>query len=147
MGDRRLVYLDTSALAKWYLNEPFSDQVERFIASRAPLVISTLTVVELRCLLSRRRRIKEIDAAHEALVFATFEEDMRRGHLLRRSVDDDSLQAAAGLIATLPRHPLRILDALHLAVARDAAAELIATADAVMAGAAEELSLEAVRFF
>jgi hypothetical protein len=25
------LYLDTSALAKWYLNEPFSEQFEAFI--------------------------------------------------------------------------------------------------------------------
>lgn len=49
-------YLDTSALAKWYLNEPFSEKFEAFIQEYSTAAISRLTVVELRCLLARRRR-------------------------------------------------------------------------------------------
>jgi len=44
-------------------------------------------------------------------------------------------------------HPLRSLDALHLAIARDAGCASIATADRVLADAAAALGLEAVRFY
>jgi uncharacterized protein len=53
----RAPYIDTSALAKWYLNEPRS---EDFGA-----VISRLTVVEFRCLIARRRRAGDIDLEDE----------------------------------------------------------------------------------
>jgi uncharacterized protein with PIN domain len=53
-------YLDTGALAKWYLNEPFSEQFEAFIQEQPSAAISRLTVVEFRCLLARRRRAGEI---------------------------------------------------------------------------------------
>ena len=53
------IYFDTSALAKWYLNEPRSEEVEEYIQAHGPVGISDLTVVEMRSLLSRRRR--EID--------------------------------------------------------------------------------------
>jgi hypothetical protein len=49
-------YLDTSALAKWYLSEPFSEAFEEFIQEQETAAISRLTVVEFRCLLARRRR-------------------------------------------------------------------------------------------
>ena len=49
-------YIDTSALAKWYLNEPRSQDFESYIRSQRGALISRLTVMELRCLLARRRR-------------------------------------------------------------------------------------------
>ena len=53
-------YLDTSALAKWYLNEPGSDEFEAFIARRPGAIVSRLAAVELRCLPARRRRAGDI---------------------------------------------------------------------------------------
>ncbi|MAE69566.1 MAG: VapC toxin family PIN domain ribonuclease [Gemmatimonadetes bacterium] len=146
MGDDARVYFDTGALAKWYLTEPASIDVERFIQERAPVEISTLTVVEMRCLLGRRRRMGEIDGSHEMRVFSTFEEDIRQGHLIRQPIDDATTLAAAGLISTLPQHPLRSLDAIHLAIARDLGAGAIATADTTMSDAARAIGMEVLWF-
>jgi hypothetical protein len=41
----------TSALAKWYLNESYSADVERYLMGHGPVAISDLTVVEMRSLL------------------------------------------------------------------------------------------------
>ena len=68
------VYFDTSALAKWYLNEEHSEEVERFLLENGPVAISDLTRVEMRSLLGRHRREKQIDARMESKVFATFSE-------------------------------------------------------------------------
>ncbi len=140
------IYLDTSGLAKWYLNEAGSDEVETFLLQEAPVAISTLTVVEMRCLLARRRRGGEIDPMLEMRIFATFEEDMRAGHLVRHPVDDAMVGSAAGLIAAVADHPLRSLDALHLSIAIGLGVTTVATADQVMAGAAEALDLQVKRF-
>ena len=48
-------YLDTSALAKWYLNEPHAEAFEAYITRQASAAISRLAVVEFRCLPARRR--------------------------------------------------------------------------------------------
>jgi uncharacterized protein with PIN domain len=79
---RTLVYFDTSALAKWYLNEARSEDVEKFIQERGPVSISDLTIVEMRCLLARRRREGDIDRNTELLVFATLQDEVRQGFLL-----------------------------------------------------------------
>ena len=79
MPGREVVYLDTSALAKWYLNESFSADVERYLMEHGPVAISDLTVVEMRSLLARRRREKHVDPKMENRVFSTFEDDIRRG--------------------------------------------------------------------
>ena len=60
-----MVYIDTSALAKWYLNESRSEDFAAWIQTEAGAHISTLTVVEMRCLLARRRRNQELSTELE----------------------------------------------------------------------------------
>lgn len=141
-----IVYFDTSALAKWYLNEPGSEHVERWLHEHGPVDVSTLTVVEMRSLLARRRRAGELRAAHEMKVFGTLEEDVRQGYLRCRPLDDGATTGATNLLAQLPEHPLRAVDALHLAVARAIGATHLATADRVMAEAGEALGMTVVKF-
>jgi len=50
------------------------------------------------------------------------------------------------MIESLPSVPLRTLDALHLTVARDIPADIIATADKVMTEAAQLLNFKVVLF-
>jgi len=141
-----VVYLDTSALAKWYLNERGSEEFADWIAEQPEPWISTLTSLELRCLLARRRRAREIPRETEQLVYSTFEEDVANGHLFVHPVNDEALRGGLNLIHRLADLPLRTLDALHLALARQLAAPSLATADATMADAASALGLEVVRF-
>lgn len=141
MPGRNGVYFDTSALAKWYLNESHSEEVEKYIRKCAPVGISDLTVVEMRSLLARRRREKEIDAAMENRVFATFEEDIRQGFLICHPLSATVATGAANLISILPDVPLRTLDSLHLAIAQEWGAKTLATFDTVMAEAARKMGI------
>lgn len=65
-----------------------------------------------------------------------------KGHLSLYKVEDKRLESAANLIAILPEHALRTLDALHLAIAQHHGIEHIATADHVFAKAAMALEFE-----
>ena len=140
-------YIDTSALAKWYLNEPRSDEFEKFITAQKAAWISRLTVVEFRCLLARRRRAGEITARIDGAVYDAFERDIRQGALGLLPLQDQHVASAAAMIGRLPRHPLRTLDALHLAIALDAKADAVATADRIMASASKDLGLKVIAFF
>ena len=140
-------YLDTSALAKWYLNEPFSAEFDAFIQEQPAAVISRLTVVEFRCLLARRRRAGEITKTIETRVYAAFEADAGAGSLQVYPVVDEHLIAALGLLARLGKYPLRTLDALHLAIAQGIHCQQMATADKIMADAGKAAGLRVVRFF
>ena len=140
-------YLDTSALAKWYLNEPLSEQFEAFIREQSSAAISRLTVVEFRCLLARRRRAGEITKSVESRVYASFEQDVGAGFLQVYPVADEHLIAALSLIARLSRYPLRTLDALHLAIAQGIHCRRLATADKTMAAAWKAIGLGVARFF
>lgn len=139
-------YVDTSALAKWYINEAGSDTFEAFLISQEAVDISRLAVLELRCLVSRRRRAGTLDHATEQRVIRTFEGDIASGLLNVHPLEDRHVVTAVGILTKLRQHPLRTIDAIHLGIAVELYAERIATADRVMADAAADLSIEAVRF-
>ena len=53
-----LAYIDTGALAKWYLPEPGSEDFSNWMVQQEDTCISNLTITEFRCLLARRRRME-----------------------------------------------------------------------------------------
>jgi predicted nucleic acid-binding protein len=91
---RSVTYFDTSALAKWYLREARSDDVEKYIQEHGPVDISDLTLVEMRSLLARRRREGNIDPKMEIQIFATFEEDIRQNFLIVHTLPNGWATAA-----------------------------------------------------
>ena len=145
LAERR-AYLDTSALAKWYLNESGSEVFVSFLQSLDSAVISSLTLTEMRSLLSRRRRTGDLTAELESLLSAAFLEDIDRGWLQRYPVDGARFTEARNLIGRYPHLPLRTLDALHLTLASQAGIPILTTADAVMAETASLMGLAVERF-
>jgi uncharacterized protein len=141
-----IIYFDTSALAKWYLNEENSDEVEKYIQEYGPVAISELTVVEMRSLLARRRRERAIDSKMEARVFGVFDEDIRQKFLICHPLPEGLMGSAVNLFSILPDVPLRTLDALHLLIAKEIRADIIATADRVMAEAAGAMGFSVMNF-
>ncbi len=142
----RIIYFETSALAKWYLPEEHSNDVEKYIQEHGPVVISELTVVEMRDLLARHRREGNLDASTEIRVFATFEEDIRQKFLICHPLSDGVARGAVNLLSVLSDLPLRMVDAMHLAMAKEIQTDVLVTADPVMASAGEKLGLSVVRF-
>jgi predicted nucleic acid-binding protein len=143
---RRIIYFDTSALAKWYLNEPRSDEVEKYIQEHGPVDISELTLVEMRSLLARHRREGNLDLKKEIAVFASFEEDVRQKFLICHPLPDDIAAGAVNVISMLADVPIRTLDALHLAIAKEIQVDVLATADRVMVAAAKKMGFSVAEF-
>ena len=143
---KSVIYFDTSALAKWYINEAHSDDVEKYLQKHGPVAISDLTIVEMRCLLARRRRDKSITAQIETEAFATFQEDIRRRFLTCHPLPDGLAAGTINLIALLPDVPIRTLDAMHLMIAKEISATELVTADRIMADGAEALGIKVIRF-
>lgn len=141
-----MVYVDTSALAKWYLNEARSEDFASWIQDEADVHISSLTVVEMRCLLARRKRNHELSIDMEQRVHATLQDDIAQGFLILNPVENEHVVGAINLLTLLANHPLRTLDAIHLSIARRLGSDRIATADTVMGDAARALDLEVIPF-
>ncbi len=136
-----LIYIDTSALAKRYLREAGSDEFDLFLGRLASVSISRLTMVEFRCLLGRRRRNRDLDTGAEHRAAAALEDDVAQGFIEVHPLEDRHAIAARDLLIRLAAIPLRTLDALHLAIATAMGAGALATADDILAGAAEALRL------
>jgi hypothetical protein len=143
---KSVIYFDTSALAKWYINEAHSDDVEKYLQKHGPVAISDLTIVEMRCLLARRRRDKSITSQIETEAFATFQEDIRRRFLTCHPSPEGLAAGTINLIALLPDVPIRTLDAMHLMIAKEISATELVTADRIMADGAEALGIKVIRF-
>lgn len=141
------LYIDTSALAKWYLPEPFSDAVEALLDSVGSVLVSRLTSVEFRCLHQRKLRDKQINKKIAQLNQQLFEDHLRQGILHVVPVSDGSFTLADSLIAKLPDTPLRTLDALHLAIAKTSDCKHFATADKTQAKAARALGFNVHTFY
>jgi uncharacterized protein len=141
-----VIYFDTSALAKWYINEIRSGDVEQYIQQHGPVAISDLTVVEMRCLLARHRREKSITPQIEMEIFATFQEDIRQGFLLCHPFPEDLAEGTLNVLALLSDIPIRTLDALHLMIAKEIFTEVLVTADRIMADGAKALGIKVVKF-
>lgn len=139
-------YIDTSSLAKWYLPESGSAEVAKFMQERSPVSMSRLTLVEMRCLLARRRREGSVDPDGELAVVQAVQDDIIDGHLVNHSLTDGDLLDAAHLVTCVGDIPLRALDAIHLALCRASGASTLATSDRRMADAGEALGLDVVRF-
>ena len=119
------------------MGEAGSDQFDAFLGRRPRALISRLVVIELRCLLKRRLEGRQIDARYEQAALADFADDVRSGHFQVGSLTDRDALTAYDLVDQLVGHPLRTLDALHLAIAQTIGVKMLATADLGMARAAE----------
>jgi predicted nucleic acid-binding protein len=124
-AERRLTYVDSSAIVKLVVAEPESKALRRYLARRQPLVSSALARTEVaRALLPSGP--DAVARGHDAL---------RRIQLLR--VNDRVLTEAGRLEPA----ELRSLDAIHLASASQlgAAIKQIVTYDERMAAASEAI--------
>jgi len=141
-------YVDTSALAKWYVAEEGSGEFEAFMLSlpRGEAFISSLTIPEMRSLLARRVRMGDFDSEYEKDAWRIFLRDIEDGALTIISLDSRHYTKAAELIARFSDNALRALDALHLSVALSCGADELASSDKVMLQVAQRLGMRTRSF-
>jgi predicted nucleic acid-binding protein len=111
-------YFDTSALVKRYIDEPGRRQILRLLR-RSECVTSVVLPIELRSGLRRRVAEGAIDAARLPAILRHVAVDRPYWTLVEVGVD--VLAGAEALVAT---HPIRALDAIHVASAQVFAARL-----------------------
>lgn len=115
-------YFDTSALIKRYVDEKGRREVLQLLRQHQ-CVTSQLLSVELRSALRRRVTDGSLDARRVPQILKRFAADREFWALIE--VTSDVLQAAEKLVAA---HPLRTLDAIHVASA-ELFADRLATSD------------------
>jgi predicted nucleic acid-binding protein len=138
--DSSPVYLDTSALAKLFLPEADSDEVEEALRGRNDLLLSDLAVTEFVSVLVRRVREGSLRSHEARRLHQRLLRDLVGGEFLRSDATEPCHREAERLLFALgERTPLRAADALHLALASMAGARALFTFDRRLAGAATAL--------
>ena len=134
------VYLDTSALAKLYVQEAESDDLDSALIGRRDLLISELTLTELTSAIARRVREGEIEASIARRIYQQLFRDVRAGEYRLLDLTSATHREAERLLLTIGRHaPIRAGDSLHLAVAALADARTLVTYDRQMHAVASTL--------
>lgn len=129
-------YIDTSALVKWYVPEPGSEEVVEYLRQSCPAFISLLTKVEMWSTINRHSRSGRLDAEMKSRILATFEGDIVAGYLQLVPLTVEAFLTAESLLGAHSDVPLTTLDALHLGTLAASGLSELATADRVMAEAA-----------
>jgi predicted nucleic acid-binding protein len=138
-------YFDTSALIKRYVDEPGRGQVLQ-VFRRHACVTSAVLPLELRSALRRRVSEGSLDGERVQEILKRFATD--RAFWMLVSVSSEVLAGAETLIAA---HPLRALDAIHVASAQLFATRITAprlifvSADARQTSSAAAIGLTTTR--
>ncbi len=118
------VFLDSSALAKRYVEEPGSDRVEQILISASSLGVSVLCLPEVVSALCRQRREKRLSHPQYLKARAALLEEIADSIVI--NITDRVVARATEL---LERWPLRSSDSLHVASAAEWGADLFVSAD------------------
>ena len=118
------LFLDSSAFAKRFVEEPGSQEVERLCSQATELGLSVLCVPEIISALNRRVREKNISRQNYILAKQRLSQDVRDAVIIH--LTPDVVQTSIGILET---HPLRTMDALHIACAMAWAVDLFVSAD------------------
>jgi len=105
-----VIYWDTSALVKQFLAEVGTEQVLALRTQDLPHATSMITYSETFLALRRRVRERFLPAARYRTAIDLFKRDWPA--FVRVQLDEEIIMLSAKLIE---RHPLRTLDAIHLA--------------------------------
>jgi predicted nucleic acid-binding protein len=136
------VFFDSSALAKRYIEEKGSAQVQAILSSASSLAVAVICVPEIVSALCRLRRERRLST----------EEYRNAKASLLTDVDDATVigitdEVIAQAVALLEQFPLRSADALHIACAFEWSTELFISADdrQCKAATARGLRVEAIK--
>jgi len=105
-----VIFLDASAAAKRYIQEPGSAEVNRLWGGTEPLASLALLLCELTSTLNRKRREHALPRGAYQIIKRQVGEDFRRMYLV--PIHSDLIELSLRLLNS---HPLRTLDALYLA--------------------------------
>ncbi|MCX7014811.1 MAG: type II toxin-antitoxin system VapC family toxin [Candidatus Sumerlaeota bacterium] len=131
------VFIDSSALAKLYIEEAGSAETETTLRGATVLGVSALCVPEVVSAMNRRRREARLAKGQYGSAKDRFLDDMGDADVLplSSSIVDRS-------IAILERNALRASDAVHIASALDWRCDLFVSGDARQIAAAGKAGLK-----
>ena len=133
------IFLDTSALAKRYVQEPGSKELEELFDSITPeVLISNLAFVEFAAAMGRKLRDKAIERMKASKAIKELEEDWY--NVFAKIPLDESLAETAAALAL--EYSLKGADAVHLASAQVTSVELFVASDDRLIRVAKKMGID-----
>jgi predicted nucleic acid-binding protein len=138
-----LIYLDTSFLAPFYIQETTSTSVETILLNlpTPQIAISNWTTVEFASLLSRRVRMNQLTPELMTVVMQSFQNDVTQSYTVFTVTTADFVLATEFIQQW--ETGLRAGDALHLAIARNHNIENLLSLDRGLIDAAQRFGIPA----
>jgi predicted nucleic acid-binding protein len=118
------IFLDSSALAKRYIQESGSDKLDNILAEATQAAISLIAPAEIISALSRLRRESLLSPGRYGQI-----KNALLGDIEDMTICNIIVPVIEKAIALLETHPVRTLDALHVACALEWEAELFVSSD------------------
>ena len=131
------IFFDSSALAKRYLEEKGSEQVESLCGQASHVLVSIICLPEILSALNRKKREGIILPSQYTLIKQTLLKEFE--DFLSCLITPQVLSKAIDL---MEKYPLRTLDALHLACALEIKTDMFVTSDQKQLSAARKLKLK-----
>ncbi len=123
------VYLDASALAKLYLPERESDELEGALIGRRDLLVSDLSVTEVISAAARYCREGKLSQEQLAVMHTALLDDLLDESYVHLTLGPAIHREAERFLIGYQGPLLRAADTLHLAIALDSAARTMVTYD------------------
>jgi predicted nucleic acid-binding protein len=136
------LYLDTSYIAKFYLEEPESHRVRELVSAAASIRSSVMAVAEFNAVLHRKLRESALTAKTAKELARRFSQHEKDGLWNFVPVTGNLLRKTAVLVVSAPPDLfLRTADAVHLMTAREIGEQEIWANDRHMLAAAPYFGL------
>ena len=118
------LFLDSSAFAKRFVEEPGSQEVDQLCSQATELGLSVICVPEIISALNRRLREKNLTRQDYAHAKQRLSQDVRDAVII--NLTPDVIQSSVWILETTP---LRTMDALHIACAMAWEVDLFVSSD------------------
>lgn len=134
------VFLDSSAFAKRFVEEPGSQRIEDLCKEARELCLSIICIPEIISALNRRLREKVLAPFEYARAKRRLSEDVRDTVII--NLTESVIQSS---IAVLESNSVRTMDALHIACALEWRTDLFASSDHRQITAAKRAGLKTMQ--
>ena len=130
------IFFDSSSLAKRYIDEKGSDQINPLFLQAESVLVSSICLPEIISAFARLRREKKLNSAQYNRCKRSAIEDFTTFQICQLS-----LEVIRTCVTLLEHADLRAMDALHIACAIEAKASLFVSSDERQLAAAKKFKL------
>jgi uncharacterized protein len=130
------LFLDSSALAKRYIEEPGSEVVLHYCQEASDIIVSVLCIPEIISAFNRLKKDKHLTSKQYRSLKTSLIQDIEQAAII--DLTPDVIQTS---IACLEKTTIKTLDALHIASAIAVGCDLFLTADLRQSKAATAMKL------